>query len=177
MSLSKSGTAEQLFDAVSIANFLNNFGRGDWGNNSRNSASTVIQTRFLMKDYNLNYRTFTGRSNRVYSLLTNDSADLDAVNNLFLAAFSWYLLREKYRHFRSKSREARFFIRSAFKVSGRIKKSISEVNLGKPCHKIRTTFSITSLNRRSTLKGDCISYLSGGEIDLYPKTSMLGLCC
>ena len=70
--------------------FLNNFGRGDWWNNPRDSSSTIIQTLFMMNDYNLNFRTFTGRTTRVNWLLTQPISDTDAINNMFLAALSRY---------------------------------------------------------------------------------------
>ena len=73
-----------------IRNFLNNFGRGDWWNNPRNSTSTIVQALFMMNDSSVNYRTFTGRSTRVDYVLAQNMSDTDAINNLFLAALSRY---------------------------------------------------------------------------------------
>ena len=73
-----------------ISNFLKTFGRGDWWNNPRNSSSTIVQTLFMMNDYSVNFRTFTGRSTRVDYVLAQNMSDTDAINNLFLAAVSRY---------------------------------------------------------------------------------------
>jgi len=74
----------------SILNFLNQFGRGDWWNNPRNSSSTILQALFLMNDNSVNFRTFTGRTTRVTWALSQNLSDADAVNNLFLASLSRY---------------------------------------------------------------------------------------
>ena len=71
-----------------ISNFLNNFGRGDWWNNPRNSQSTIVQALFLMNDGSVNFRTFTGKPNRVSWLLSQALSDSDAITNMFLAALS-----------------------------------------------------------------------------------------
>ena len=71
-----------------ISNFLNNFGRGDWWNNPRNSQSTIVQALFMMNDGSVNFRTFTGRPNRVSWLLSQAISDSDAITNMFLAALS-----------------------------------------------------------------------------------------
>lgn len=73
-----------------ISNFLNSFGRGDWWNNPRNSSSTIVQSLFLMNDYSVNFRTFTGRTTRVQYILTQGMNDQDAITNLFLAALNRY---------------------------------------------------------------------------------------
>jgi len=73
-----------------ILNFLNQFGRGDWWNNPRNSSSTILQALFLMNDNSVNFRTFTGRTTRVTWALSQNLSDADAVNNLFLASLSRY---------------------------------------------------------------------------------------
>jgi hypothetical protein len=73
-----------------IQNFLNNFGRGDWWNNPRNSSSTIIQSLFLMNDFSVNFRTFTNRSDRVNWILGRNLSDTEAIDNLFLAALSRY---------------------------------------------------------------------------------------
>jgi len=73
-----------------IFNFLQNFGRGDWWNNPRNSTSTMVQALFMMNDYSVNYRTFTGRSTRVDYVLGQNMSDTDAINNLFFASLSRY---------------------------------------------------------------------------------------
>jgi hypothetical protein len=73
-----------------IFNFLNNFGRGDWWNNPRNSSSTIIQTLFMMNDNSVNFRTFTGRATRVDWIMSHGMNDTDAINNLYLAALSRY---------------------------------------------------------------------------------------
>src|SRR5205823_5904289 len=44
-----------------ITNFLSQFGRGDWFNQTRNSTSTVLQVLFLMNDTQINARTFASR--------------------------------------------------------------------------------------------------------------------
>jgi hypothetical protein len=71
-----------------IFNFLNNFGRGDWWNNPRNSQSTIVQGLFMMNDNSVNFRTFTGRPNRVSWLLSQNMNDTDSIDNMFLAALS-----------------------------------------------------------------------------------------
>jgi hypothetical protein len=71
-----------------ISNFLNNFGRGDWWNNPRNSQSSIIQVLFMMNDNSVNFRTFTGRPNRVAYVLSQGMNDTDSINNMFLAALS-----------------------------------------------------------------------------------------
>ena len=71
-----------------ISSFLNNFGRGDWWNNPRNSQSTIVQALFLMNDGSVNFRTFTGKPNRVSWLLSQALSDSDAITNMFLAALS-----------------------------------------------------------------------------------------
>ena len=73
-----------------IAGFLNNFGRGDWFNNPRNSSSTIIQTLFMMNDNSVNFRTFTGKGTRIDWILSQGMGDSDAINNLYLAALSRY---------------------------------------------------------------------------------------
>ncbi|HLH16644.1 MAG TPA: DUF1553 domain-containing protein [Bryobacteraceae bacterium] len=73
-----------------VQNFLNTFGRGDWWNNPRNSTSTIIQALFMMNDNSVNFRTFTGKPNRVVWLLSQNLSDTDAINNMFLAALSRY---------------------------------------------------------------------------------------
>ena len=51
-----------------IFNFLNNFGRGDWWNNPRNSSSTIVQALFMMNDNSVNFRDLhRNRSTRVQS--------------------------------------------------------------------------------------------------------------
>jgi Protein of unknown function (DUF1553)/Protein of unknown function (DUF1549) len=74
----------------SIVTFLNNFGRGDWWNNPRNSNSSIIQVLFMMNDSGVNTRTFTGRPDRVAWVLSQNMSDTDAINNMFLAALSRY---------------------------------------------------------------------------------------
>jgi Protein of unknown function (DUF1553)/Protein of unknown function (DUF1549) len=74
----------------SIFNFLNNFGRGDWWNNPRNSSSTIVQALFMMNDFTVNFRDFTNRSTRTAWILSQGMKDTDAVNNLYLAALSRY---------------------------------------------------------------------------------------
>lgn len=71
-----------------IFNFLNNFGRGDWWNNPRNSQSTIVQGLFMMNDNSVNFRTFTGKPNRVSWLLSQNMSDTDSIDNMFLAALS-----------------------------------------------------------------------------------------
>jgi hypothetical protein len=73
-----------------ISNFLNNFGRGDWWNNPRSSQSNIVQGLFMMNDNSVNFRTFTGKPNRVSWLLSQNMTDTDAINNMFLAALSRY---------------------------------------------------------------------------------------
>jgi hypothetical protein len=73
-----------------VQNFLNNFGRGDWWNNPRNSTSTIVQALFMMNDSSVNTRTFTGKPDRVVWLLSQNMSDTDAINNMFLAALSRY---------------------------------------------------------------------------------------
>ena len=73
-----------------ILSFLSNFGRGDWWNNPRNSQSTIIQALFMMNDNSVNFRTFTGRPNRVSYVLSQGMSDTDSINNMFLAALSRY---------------------------------------------------------------------------------------
>lgn len=73
-----------------ILNFLSNFGRGDWWNNPRNSQSTIIQALFMMNDNSVNFRTFTGKPDRVAWVLSQNMSDTDAINNMFLAALSRY---------------------------------------------------------------------------------------
>ena len=73
-----------------ISNFLNNFGRGDWWNNPRSSQSNIVQGLFMMNDNSVNFRTFTGRPNRVSWLLSQGMSDTDSINNMFLAALSRY---------------------------------------------------------------------------------------
>jgi hypothetical protein len=73
-----------------ILNFLSNFGRGDWWNNPRNSQSTIIQALFMMNDNSVNFRTFTGKPDRVAWLLSQNMSDADCINNMFLAALSRY---------------------------------------------------------------------------------------
>jgi hypothetical protein len=73
-----------------ILNFLSNFGRGDWWNNPRNSQSTIIQALFMMNDFSVNFRTFTGKPDRVAWMLSQTMSDTDCINNMFLAALSRY---------------------------------------------------------------------------------------
>jgi hypothetical protein len=73
-----------------ILNFLSNFGRGDWWNNPRNSQSTIIQALFMMNDNSVNFRTFTGKPDRVAWILSQNMNDSDAITNMFLAALSRY---------------------------------------------------------------------------------------
>jgi len=82
-------TTEPLND-FTILNFLSNFGRGDWWNNPRNSQSTIIQALFMMNDNSVNFRTFTGKPNRVAWMLSQNLSDTDCINNMFLAALSRY---------------------------------------------------------------------------------------
>jgi hypothetical protein len=82
-------TTEPRNDST-IFGFLNNFGRGDWWNNPRNSSSTIIQTLFMMNDNSVNFRTFTGKATRVDYIMSHGMSDLDAVNNLYLSALSRY---------------------------------------------------------------------------------------
>jgi len=73
-----------------ILNFLSNFGRGDWWNNPRNSQSTIVQALFMMNDNSVNFRTFTGKPDRVAWLLSQSMSDTDCINNMFMAALSRY---------------------------------------------------------------------------------------
>jgi hypothetical protein len=79
----------------SIANFLFNFGRGDWWNNPRNSSSTIVQALFMMNDFSVNFRDFTNRSTRTAWILSQAMSDTEAVNNLYLSALSRYPTKDE----------------------------------------------------------------------------------
>jgi hypothetical protein len=44
----------------------------------------------MMNDNSVNFRTFTGRPNRVGWVLSQNLSDTDAINNMFLAALGRY---------------------------------------------------------------------------------------
>ncbi|MBZ5575483.1 MAG: DUF1553 domain-containing protein [Acidobacteriia bacterium] len=75
-----------------IWTFLQNFGRGDYWNVTRNSTSTVLQVLYLMNDNFVNFRTFGARNGswntRVAQLLQSTPDDQTAVRQLFLATLS-----------------------------------------------------------------------------------------
>lgn len=69
------------------AQFLFNFGIGDWWRKPRNSRSSVIQVLFLMNDYQSNIPTFGNGlgSTRVARLTASFVSDEEALRELFLA--------------------------------------------------------------------------------------------
>lgn len=73
----------------SIKNFISQFGRPDWVSQPRNTTSTILQVLFLMNDYQVNQRTFTGRqdsrSTRVATLLSSNISQSEMIRQLFLA--------------------------------------------------------------------------------------------
>lgn len=75
-----------------VRSVLDQFGRGDWDRNARNSASTVLQVLFLMNDSEINQRasgTIGGnRNTRVSQLMQSGLSDEEAVRVLFLATLS-----------------------------------------------------------------------------------------
>ncbi len=84
-----------------IANFLNQFARGDWWTNVRNDKPTVLQVLYLMNDFTVNYRMLATANGvfgtRVAALLQAPLDDEQAAKQLFLATLGRYPTDEELR--------------------------------------------------------------------------------
>jgi hypothetical protein len=72
-----------------IQQFLQNFGRGDWWRQPRETRSSVVQVLYLMNDVGVNFRTFGNKywagASRVARLAAAEASDREAVTQLTLA--------------------------------------------------------------------------------------------